>query len=299
MLHIVSYKKRILFDRSAFERLSFSDIEKVETRFDILCPDVFLSECFNPSDNSRKKVIEDKILSFDRICIFVEDGGSQLLSHNGIYENIRSGQSQDMSLEYVKPQKVVDSLDLKWLREVMEGMSVDLNQRGYIFVDGSDEGKSLKEAIAFSCENNDNIDEKELKNSLKEIGMLGTSQEPSDVARSVDNFIISNYYEEIETYNQWKEITQIEIPYNSFHGDEKYLFFYNWMIFYMIMGASVNMKGFDKSYVNDLMYCYYIPFCIFFVTDEKTFPSVLKPICDRFDFIRFITFNDFRDRFLK
>ena len=147
--------------------------------------DVFLSECFNPSDNRRKKVIEDKILSFDRICIFVEDGGSELLTHSGIYENIRSGQIQDMNLVYVKPQKVLDSLDLKWLREFMERMSVDLSQKGYIYVDGSDEGKSLKEAIALLCENNDNIDEKEFKNTLKEIGMLGTSQEPSDVASSL------------------------------------------------------------------------------------------------------------------
>ena len=80
MLHIVSDKKIILFDRSAFERLSYSDIEKVEARFNILCPDVFLSECFNPSDNSRKKALEEKILSFNRICIFVHSGGSELLT---------------------------------------------------------------------------------------------------------------------------------------------------------------------------------------------------------------------------
>ena len=47
------------------------------------------------------------------------------------------------------------------------------------------------------------------------------------------------------------------------------------------------------------MYCYYIPFCDLFVTDEKTFPLVLKPISDRFDFINFVTFNEFKDKFLK
>lgn len=301
MLHIVSDKKIILFDRSAFERLSYSDIEKVEARFNILCPDVFLSECFNPSDNSRKKALEEKILSFNRICIFVHSGGSELLTHNGIYENLLSRQFQDINLEYIKPQIVLESLSLKWLREFMQKNSVDLNQRGYsIYIDGSDEGKSLKEAIDLLCENNDNMDKKELKNNLKEIAMLGTSQEPDDVARGVDNLIIFNHSrEKIETYNQLKEITKIELPYNSLDERNKYLSFYNWMILYMIMGKAVNMKGLDKSYFNDLMYCYYIPFCALFVTDEKTFPSVLKPICDRFNFIDFLTFNDFRDRFLE
>ena len=196
---------------------------------------------------------------------------------------------------------MLESLSLKWLREFMQKNSVDLNQRGYsIYIDGSDEGKSLKEAIDLLCENNDNMDKKELKNNLKEIAMLGTSQEPDDVARGVDNLIIFNHSrEKIETYNQLKEITKIELPYNSLDERNKYLSFYNWMILYMIMGKAVNMKGLDKSYFNDLMYCYYIPFCALFVTDEKTFPSVLKPICDRFNFIDFLTFNDFRDRFLE
>ena len=89
---------------------------------------------------------------------------------------------------------MLESLSLKWLREFMQKNSVDLNQRGYsIYIDGSDEGKSLKEAIDLLCENNDNMDKKELKNNLKEIAMLGTSQEPDDVARGVDNLIIFNH----------------------------------------------------------------------------------------------------------
>ena len=301
MLHIVSDKKIILFDRSAFERLSYSDIEKVKTRFNILCPDVFLSECINPSDSCRKKALEEKILSFDFILFFLHSGSNELLTHYGIWENIISGRFQDMNLEYIKPQIVLESLNLKWLRETMERNSNDINQRSYnIYVDDSDEGKSFKEFIDLLADNNDNVDKKELKNNFKKIAMLGTSQEPNDIARSVDNLILLHKFgERIKTYEDLEEITKIEVQYNSLNSRNKYLLFYDWMIYYMIMGESVNMKGLDKSYFNDFMYCYYIPFCDLFVTDEKTFPSVLKPICDRFNFIHFITFNEFRDRFLK
>ena len=73
MLYQYSDKKKILFDRSAFEKLTYSDIERVKTRFNILCPDVFLAECINPSKSDRKKILEDKILSFDSLLIFLFD----------------------------------------------------------------------------------------------------------------------------------------------------------------------------------------------------------------------------------
>ena len=304
MLYQYSDKKKILFDRSAFERLACSDIERVKTRFNILCPDVFLAECINPSKSARKKIIEEKILRFDSLLVFLSENSNEILSHYGIMEIINSGQFEDINLkclQYKHPEVVLKSLSLKWLRDFMKRNSNDLNQRGYDFyVDGSNEGRSLKETIDFLSDNNDNVDKKKLKNDLKEIKMLGTSQEPDDIAKGVDIMILfSIFKEEIKTYEDLKKNIKTEVPYHTFNKRTKYLSFYDWMIYYMIMGQAVNMKGLDRSYFNDLMYCYYIPFCDLFVTDEKTFPLVLKPISDRFDFINFVTFNEFKDKFLK
>ena len=303
MLHLVSYKKTILFDRSVFERLSFCDIEKVKEKFEILCPDVFLSECFNPSDNCRKKVLKEKILSLGSVLIFVHNGGNELLSHFGIYANIRSGQFQDNNLAYMSSQTVLESLDLKWLRNMMDSYNINPNQRGYdYYLDDSDEGKSFNDLIdALADKNNmDHTEKKKLKNCLKNVGAVGTSQEPEDIARSVDNLILMhNFGRRVETYEDMEKIIEAHVPYNSFSDRVKYSLFYDWMIFYMEIGKSARMKGLDGSYFNDFMYCYYIPFCDLFITAEKTFPSVLKPISDRFDFINFITFEEFKDRFLK
>ena len=304
MLHLVSYKKTILFDRSAFERLSFCDIEKVKEGFEILCPDVFLSECFNPSDNCRKKVLKGKILSFDRVWIFVHSGGNELLSHFGIYANINTtDQFQDNNLAYMSSQTVLESLDLKWLRNMMDSYKINPDQRGYdYYLDDSDEGKSFNDLINALADNNniDDTEKKKLKNRLKNVGVVGTSQEPEYIARIADKSILINKLGmRIETHEDIEKISEVQVLYNSFNYRDKHLLFYDWMIFYMEIGKAARMKGLDGSYFNDLMYCYYIPFCDLFITDEKTFPLVLKPISDRFDFINFITFDEFKDRFLK
>lgn len=303
MIHLISDKKRIIFDRSGFEKLSYSDIEKVKSIFDVVFPDVLLSEIFNPSNSNRKKALEQKLLKFDSIFIFTRGDGTSILSHQGIYRNILSGQFQDTNLAYIKPQEVLESLNFKWLREYMDQSNRNLNQRGYHYhLDGSDEGKSFNDLMDALANNNnmDDTEKQELKNTLKSIGAVGTSQEPEDIAKGVDILILINEFgQNVETDKDLEKLIEIEVPYNSLNDHRKYVLFYDWMIYYMIIAESVPMKGLDKSYFNDIMYCYYMPFCDVFVADDKIFPSILKPVCDRFDFINFMAFNEFKDGFLE
>lgn len=303
MLHLISNKKTIIFDRSSYEKLGHSNIEKVESIFDVVFPDVLLSEIFNPSDNNRKKTLKQKLLKFDRIYLFTHSDGTNIISHYGIFENIISGKFPYANFLCIKPQEVLESVNFKWLREYMDSSNRNLNQRGYhYYLDGSDEGKSFKNLIdALADNNNMNDTEKlELKNFLKGIGVVGTSQEPEDIAKCVDNLIkINKFGQNTETFQDLEKIIKMVVPYNSFNDHDKYLLFYDWMINYLIIGESIPMKGLDKSYFNDMMYCYYMPFCDVFVADDKIFPSILKPVCDRFDFINFMTFNKFKDKFLQ
>ena len=303
MLHLISDKKTIIFDRSGFEKLAYSAIEKVELIFDAVFPDVLLSEIFNPRDSNRKKALEQKLLKFDRIYLFTHNDGASVISHNGIFKNIMSGKFPYAYFACIKPQEVLESVNFKWLREYMDIKNRNLNQRGYhYYLDGSDEGKSFNNLIDTLADNNnmDDTEKQELKNTLKSIGAVGTSQEPEDIAKGVDILILINKFgQNPETYKDLEKIIEMEVPYNSLNDHNKYLLFYDWMIYYMTIGESVPMKGLDKSYFNDMMYCYYMPFCDVFVADDKIFPSILKPVCDRFDFINFMTFNKFKDRFLQ
>ena len=303
MLHLISNKKTIIFDRSGFEKLTYFAIEKVESIFDVVFPDVLLSEIFNPSDSNRKKLLEQKLLKFNRIYLFTHDDGASVISHNGIFKNIMSGKFPHAYFTCIKPQEVLESVNFKWLREYMDSKNRNLNQRGYHYhLDGSDEGQSFNNLIDALADNSnmDDIEKQELKNILKSIGAVGTSQEPEDIAKSVDILILINKFgQNTETYEDLEKIIEMEVPYNSLNDHDKYLLFYDWMIYYITIGESVPMKGLDKSYFNDMMHCYYMPFCDVFVADDKIFPSILKPICDRFDFINFMTFNKFKDRFLQ
>lgn len=306
MLSIVTHKQIILLDRSAFEKLSYSDIEKFNERFHIVCPDVFLSECFNPSKDARKEAIAKKLSRFDGLYIFVEEN-SELLTHRGILDRIGAGHLKfenvnHRCLRFMHPAEVLKALSLKWLRNLMDLHNQDLNQRRYgIYVDGLSEGLSLNEYIDLLAANDDSIDKKEIKNEFKKIGMLGTSQEPDDIAKTVDYLVFCTSLEDEEeelTHEEIKLIIKNGIPYNSYSNSDKYILFHQWMICYLLSGEAVGMKGLDKSYFNDLMYCNYVPFSYRFVTAEKTFPLVLKPISERFDFFRFVTFEEFRDSFL-
>ena len=307
MLSIVTHKQIILLDRSAFEKFSYSDIEKFNERFHIVCPDVFLSECFNPSNDARKEAIAKKLSRFDGLYVFVEENSDELLTHQGILDKISSRHLKFENLNrrclrFMRPAAVLEALSLKWLRNLMDLHNKDLNQRGYnIYVDGSSEGLSLNEYIDLLAVNDDSINKKEIKNEFKKIGMLGTSQEPGDIAKTVDYLVFWEFFEkeaEELTYEEIKLIVENGIPYNSFGNSDKYILFHHWMICYLLSGEAVGMKGLDKSYFNDLMYCNYVPFSYRFVTAEKTFPLVLKPISDRFDFFSFVTFEEFRDNFL-
>ena len=307
MLSIVTHKQIILLDRSAFEKLSYSDVEKFNERFHIVCPDVFLSECFNPSNDARKEAIAKKLSRFDGLYIFVEENSNELLTHQGILDRISSRHLKfenvnHRCLRFMRPAEVLETLSLKWLRNLMNWHNKDLNQRGYnIYVDDSSEGLSLNEYINLLAANDDSIDKKEIKSEWKKIGLLGTSQEPDDIAKTVDYLISCEFFKEDEeelAYEQIKLIIENGISYNSFSYSEKYIVFHQWMIYYLLLGEAARMKGLDKSYFNDLMYCNYVPFSYRFVTAEKTFPLVLEPISDRFDFFRFVTFEEFRDSFL-
>ena len=303
MIHLVSDKSRIIFDRSGFERLSYPDIERTQQILDVVFPDVLLSECLNPSKPSRKKLLNKKLLKFSYIWIFTRADCESIISHEGIRRDIQLNQFQDTVLLCVRTQEVLESLDFKWLRNFMDDKNRDINQRGYnYYLDGLDEGKSFNDLINSLAENNSMSDDekRELKNYSKNIGAPGSSQEPEDIAGSVDNLILMNYFgHKVETLEDIKAMTETDIDYNAFNDESKYLIFHEWMTYYLIMGESAGMKGLDKSYFNDLMYCYYVPLCDIFVTAEKTFPLVLKPIVDRFDFFSFMTFEEFSDRYLK
>ncbi|MCG9127970.1 hypothetical protein JT359_10265, partial [Candidatus Poribacteria bacterium] len=290
-------------DRSGFEKLAYSDIEKGASIFDVVFPDVLLSEIFNPSASNRKKALEQKLLKFDRIYLFTHNDGASIISHNGIFKNIISGKFPHAYFASIKPQEVLESVNFKWLREYMDSKNRNLNQRGYHYhLDGSDEGKSFNDLIDMLADNNsmDDVEKKGFKKFFKRLAVPGSSQEPEDIAKSVDILILINKFgQNTETYEDLEKIIEMEVPYNSLNDRNKYLLFYDWMIYYLTIGESVPMKGLDKSYFNDMMYCYYMPFCDVFVADDKIFPSILKPVCDRFDFINFMTFNEFKDRFLQ
>lgn len=303
MFETVSYKKRLVLDRSGFQKLSDADIEKIPNVFDVVFPDILLAEIFNPSKENMKQYLEEKLLKFEYIWVFLHTETNSFCNFHGIYSNLESvGHYGDIALECISPQEILDSpVRFKWLRDAVNDSNKDLNKRLYdYFVDGSPDGMSLKEMIDYICVENNITNKKEFKGFFKKFP--GASQEPYDIADAVD-IVITIGNESFETIDQLNQIMdkahRLKFKRKKAGLIDQYIMFQEWLIFYLVLGETSKMKGLDKSYYNDFMYVFYAPFCDLFVTHEKTFPIVLEPVSDRFNFLNFLTFDDFKDKFLK
>lgn len=305
MFEAVSYKKRLVLDRSGFQKLSDADIEKIPNVFDVVFPDILLAEIFNPSKEKMKKYLEEKLLKFQYIWVFLHTQTNSFCNFHGIYSNLESvGNYGDIALECISPQEILDSpVRFKWLRDSVDASCLDLNRRSNIYCVGdSDNRVTFNDMIDYICDDN-NINKEEIKGWFRKIGAPGTSQEPHEIARSVDMQITMSadgYPETLDQINQLVINAELlKSKYNKMKLIDQYVMFQNWMIFYLVLGEASKMKGLDKSYFNDFTYVFYAPFCDLFVTHEKTFPMVLEPVSDRFNFLNFLTFDDFKDKFLK
>lgn len=302
MIHCISDKKGVIFDRSAFQKIPYNDIPNIQKSFQTIFPDILWAECMNPTKISQKNHIREKMLRFNYLWIYVyRNKPNSIMNHQGIYKDIQSGNGNfiETCLTPIKPEEIL-TLDFKWTREILDNMSKkmgDGSRRYSYHIGDSNEGKSFKEMIDEISNSADmnNSQRKEFKDFMKKCGFIGSSDEPEDVAKSADLSILTqkgmiNTLEDLEKFSRWQPINyELIMP-----TIDPRLLFNEWLICYQIIGESVRMKGLDKSYINDLMYCYYLPFCDMFVTAEKTFPSVLKPLCDRFDFVNFMTFDNFK-----
>lgn len=306
MFEAVSHKKRLVLDRSGFQKLSDADIEKIPNVFDVVFPDILLAEIFNPSKENMKQYLEEKLLKFEYIWVFLHTETNSFCNFHGIYSNLESvGHYGDIALECIRPQEILDSpVRLKWLRDVVDASGVDLDGKSDIYhVDNNENKLSFNDMIDCICQGSE-IRKKEIKNSFKKIGAPGTSQEPWDIARSVDiqiaTLLSDNSPKTIDEINQIViKGERLKSEYNKMPIIDQYIMFQKWLMFYLILGENSKMKGLDRSYYNDFMYIFYGAFVDLYVTHEKTFPMVLEPVSDRFSFLNFLTFDDFKHKFLK
>ena len=302
MVELITNKKSVIFDRCGFQKISDNHIPNIENNFQVVFPDILWAECMNPTKTSQQNYIREKILRFKYLWIYVyRSKPNSTMFHQAIYKDIQSGNGNfiETTLTPIESEEVF-TLDFKWMREWMDSMSKKMGdgKRRYSYYMGdSNERKSFREMINEIADsaNMDDTRKKELKDFMKKCGFVGSSQEPEDIAKSVDFMILwktgkIRTYQDFKKFSEWQPINyELIMP----TADSR-LIFNEWLLNYQIIGESVRMKGFDKSYINDLMYCYYLPFCDIFVTAEKSSPSVLKPLCDRFGFVNFMTFDDFK-----
>ena len=152
MIHCISDKKGVIFDRCAFQRISYNDIPNIESRVQTIFPDILWAECMNPTEISQQNHIREKILRFNYLWIYVfRNKPNSIMNHQSIYKDIQSGNGNfvETCLTPIKSEEVF-TLEFKWLREILDGMSQEMGEgsRHYSYYTGdSNEGRSFREII--------------------------------------------------------------------------------------------------------------------------------------------------------
>lgn len=294
-------KKIILFDRSAFQSLSDKELLKVNEKYNILCPQVFVTECLSPNNATedqkrgllrRLKLIENPLVlkgdTHISPVIAIPHGKeyTSILTAEEIARNcIRSA---PIIMESTTPEKLISHYRprISAFKKVMEKFTETHEQHR-----GSLTKKRLKS---------------EIQKHLQQItGRIPTDQEIEDALRENDStnirqdleFAASEALQEIENISIHQNIEHLEafiyltkedtvLLRNQIQNDRNltvenypdlaYPIYFYYLTIYTICARQHNTQHLDQSYIRDFRYLHYLNFCDIFITNETSIKHIVN-----------------------
>ena len=292
----------ILFDRDAFQSLGNEGLRKVNKKYNILCPQVFVMECLAPDREpeqrkvltERLRLIENSVVLTGNICISpvidippgVEYDG--ILSSEQIARNCINGTS--ITIERVTPERLISYYSprvnsfknlVKTLTEACELNRSELTPSQLI--SRAQERSRRVLGIKFPT--------KELKNTIRKNKQIFGSQEPSHVAKeaqqTVESTPINPPIDRLKTFLDLTDrdirmlLNQIQdrrrlTPEN--YPDLAYPIYIYYLRHYIIYARQYDTQHLDQSYVRDFRYLHYLNFCDLFITNESSTPHIVNSL---------------------
>lgn len=322
-------RKIIMFDRSAFQHLRRDMLFKVNKKYNILCPQVFVMECLAP-DNTDKK--SDEELEKDKEALLrklelienpiVLTGNTHVSPVIKIpdyveYPTILTSEEiardcikrTPITMERVTPKKLIAHYKprvnafknrVKTLTEACELEKGSLTPTQLI----------LRFQRRFRRTFGTSASEKEVRNTIRSNKPIFGTQKPSHVAKLTQQIVESMPsnppIDQLKTFFNLTDrdistlINQIQdrrslTPEN--YPDLAYLIYVYYLMLYIIYARQYETQHIDQSYVRDFRYLHYLNFCDIFITKEKSTPYIVNSI--PFDDIRetpVITVKELKNR---
>lgn len=320
MIH-VEYKKEnnyhhdreiILFDRSAFQSLSKEDLCKVNKKYNILCPPIFVVECIAPNNTDKKseeelerdkksllkklELIENPIalvgatnVTYKIVAPFdVEFEYSDILDAWQIAKNCIINSPMTMKrvcpkvlVSRCEPKVVFSKFERRKVTEIADDPELSLTpnryrshvQRRYERLYG--EIRSMSEIRHELRSNPSTHLTQELSNVVQHALMEIKAESKYEIIEGFRVHFGLNDKETRKLHDQIrgnKNLTVENYPHLS------YPIYIYYLIRYMLYGRQQKADHLDSNFYFDFQYLNYLNFCDIFVVNEKSTPHIINSI---------------------
>ncbi len=298
-------RKIILFDRDAFQSLGDEGLRKVNEKYNILCPQVFVIECLAPNKASEKQkrwLRRRLALMENSIVLTGNTHVSPLIDipYNVEYSGILAAEqiarncitSIPITMERVTPERLISyyeprisafKKEMKAYTEICDSYRASLTMNRLI----SETQRGIQRT------NNRVPSRQEIRDELRENERTRITQEPNYAAeealREIESKSVEENIEGLKTFlfltdkdtrglrDQIQEGNRKTLTIENY-PDLAYPIYIYYLFFYMICARQHDTQHLDQSYVRDFRYLHYLNFCDRFITKEKSTPHIVKAI---------------------
>lgn len=271
------HKKVILFDRDAFQSLGDEGLCKVNKKYNVLCPQVFVTECLAPNkatEDQKKWLLRRLNLIENPIVLTGKTNVSPMIdipSRSEYHSILVSEQiarnciiSNPITMERVDPEKLISHYRPRInafkskVKTLTEGCELD-------------KGSLTTNPLISRCQDrfqrtfNVIPSKKTLKNIIRSYQPISVSQEPNYVAKqalqTVESIPINPHIEKIKVFldltDEDENILLNQIQVRTRLTPDKYpnlvypIYIY-FLMLYIIYARQYSTKHLDQSYIRDL-----------------------------------------------
>ena len=311
MIH-VEYKKQdnfphdreiILFDRDAFQSLGDEGLCKVNRRYNVLCPRVFVIECLTPNraTEAEKKWLLDRLKLIENPLVFIGDTNvSPIIDipRGAEYYGILSSEqiarncivSKPITMERVAPEKFISHY-----RSRIKGFKAEikaLNDACRIFEKTLTPGQIDSDVKKYFQEvHNRTLLKKEIRDIRRaNEGTLLTQKLDCAARKALEDIEVKPLHQIIDDFKTFfflknrdfeklrnltqdgKGLTVENYPNLSY---PIYLYY---LICFITGARQYNTEHLDKSYARDIRYLHHLNFCDLFITNERSTPRIINSL---------------------
>ena len=290
-----------MFDRNAFQSLGDEGLRKVNEKYNILCPQVFIIECLAPNRASevqkrrlfrRLQLIENPIVLTGDTNIspvidipnYVEYPGiltSEQIARNCII-------SAPITMENFAPEKLISYYEPRI--GVFKDSMKRLTERCEEYKDDFTRNNLISRAQKYAQQTHNRMPSRQhLEKAMKLSEQTNVKQDPNYVAKETLRAIADvSIIENIERLGMFLDLTTTDAEKlrNQIQGEKTlttenysdlaYPIYIYYLLRYMVHARQFNTQHLDQSYVRDFRYLHYLNFCDTFVANERSTPPRLQ-----------------------